>query len=249
MSIGLKHIIKLFEEGNVCVTGLRGRGKDMLMSNVAVRRKKPYICNIAYDDNAIPLDLSELECGKNDYRNFINGDVKYYVFPYEDGTDVYISDAGIYFPSQYCNELNRDYKYLATFQALTRHLAEANFHINVQNINRCYDKIREQCDQYITCKRCIYIPLAKWTRDKLRDLVIQTVIVYDKYQSCFDRVDPYKPKVPLLASAEMRQLDDLERQRYRQTFGKVEQRILIYTNRSSYNTREFREKLANGMKK
>ncbi len=30
----LKHIIRLFETGNVCVCGLKGRGKDMLMANV-----------------------------------------------------------------------------------------------------------------------------------------------------------------------------------------------------------------------
>ena len=36
-------VIRLFKRGNVCVTGLRGTGKDLLMSNVVVRRKKPYI--------------------------------------------------------------------------------------------------------------------------------------------------------------------------------------------------------------
>jgi hypothetical protein len=43
-----KKIIRMFEDGNVCVTGLRGRGKDMLMSNVVVRRKKPYVSNVDY---------------------------------------------------------------------------------------------------------------------------------------------------------------------------------------------------------
>ena len=41
-------IRKLFKKGSVCVTGLRGTGKDLLMSNVVVRNKKPYISNIDY---------------------------------------------------------------------------------------------------------------------------------------------------------------------------------------------------------
>ena len=35
--------------------------------------------------------------------------------PYPDGTDIYLSDAGIYFPSQFCSELNREYPFMAVF--------------------------------------------------------------------------------------------------------------------------------------
>lgn len=245
MSIGLKKIIKLFEDGNVCVTGLRGRGKDILMANVVERRQLPYIANIDYTEDYIPLNFKDIDCGKNNYRNFISGDLNFYDFPYEDGTDIYISDVGVYFPSQNCSELNREYKEVPIFMALSRQLGECNVHFNVQNLNRAWDKLREQSDLYIACQRCLYIPLSK-IFSNARDLVLQRVIVYDRYQSCVDRISPYQPKVPLMASREMRQLDDIERQRYRQTFGMVSPRILIYTNRSSYNTREFKEKLAGG---
>ena len=70
----MKKIIKLFENGNVCVTGLRGTGKDMLFANVAVRRKKPYVSNTWYDDNCIPFVPKDFDCGGNTYKNFIDGD-------------------------------------------------------------------------------------------------------------------------------------------------------------------------------
>ena len=39
LEMRFKKIIKLFEDQNVCVCGLRGTGKDLLMSNVVIRRK------------------------------------------------------------------------------------------------------------------------------------------------------------------------------------------------------------------
>lgn len=236
MSIGLKKIIKLFEDGNVCVTGLRGKGKDMLMSNVVVRRKLPYVANLDYTDDYIPFNPLDYDCGKNDYRNFINGDIKKYIHPLEDGTDIYISDAGIYFPSHFCSELNRDYKYFPTFFALTRQLGLCNIHINVQALNRCWDKIREQSDTYIRCTYCKVI----------FGYVLQVVIVYDLYDSCVQRVKPFAVSTPLLANREQRLQIDLERERYAQKFGKVQRKILIYKNKSSYDTREFKNKLENG---
>lgn len=52
-----KKMMKHFEDGNVCVIGLRGRGKDMLQGNVIVRRKKPYISNTDYGEIFTPWSL------------------------------------------------------------------------------------------------------------------------------------------------------------------------------------------------
>lgn len=235
--IGLHKIIKLFEDGNVCVVGLRGRGKDMLMSNVVVRRKLPYVANIDYTDDYIPFELKNFDCGKNDYRNFINGTVKKYVFPYEDGTDLYLSDVGVYFPSQYCSELNRDYKYFPVYMGLSRQLGSANVHTNCQNLNRIWDKIREQSDTYIRCMFCKVI----------YGYVIQLVIEYDLYDSCVQRVKPFNITLPLMATREMKMNLDLERERYEQKYGKVKRHLLIYRNISSYDTREFKAKLEEGI--
>lgn len=233
-----RKIIKLFEDGNVCVTGLRGRGKDMLIANVVARRKLPYISNVDYDGDFHPLKMSDLDCGKNTYRNFISGDVRYYRFPYADGTDVYISDAGVYFPSQYCNELNKEYPYIATYGALCRHTSLANVHVNVQYLGRVYDKIREQCDQFVLCLGMVH----------MLGFVIQGVRIYDDPESCKKKIKPFPVRVPIFASAQVRYNVKLQKAMYEANHGIIKNGILIYRNKSHYNTRIFRDILASGRK-
>lgn len=231
----IRQVIKLFENGNVSVCGLRGKGKDMLMANVVVRRKKPYVSNVYYGGECYPLDLSLLDCGKNTYENFINDDVKHYEYPYGDGVDVYVSDAGIYFPSQYCNELNRKYPYLATFQALSRHLGDCNFHYNAQCLNRVYDKIREQSEIFLRCMRCLVIG----------KLVIQRIYIYERYQSAVDCVPLFDLPRPIL-NPTRRLTYDLAKQSYQISHGKIQGRWLFYFNKSCYDTRGFKEMMKNG---
>ncbi len=231
--MNMKKILKLFRAGNVCVCGLRGRGKDMLMSNVVVRRDMPYVSNVDYGGDHIEFDPLNYTCGGNTFEEFINGDLKPYVYPHEDGTDIYVSDAGVYFPAQYCKELNKRYGFLSTFMALSRHLGECNFHFNVQNLNRVWDKIREQSDIYIMCNRCIVL---------FGKLVIQKVTIYEKYESAVDRVPPYRPpKVRM--NADRRLNLGMEKQRYRTTYGEIKPMLLLYINRSSYDTRVFKRML------
>lgn len=228
-----KKIIKFFEDGNVCVTGLRGTGKDLLTSNVVVRRKLPYVSNLDYGGFYAPLDLKLLNLGENTYLDFIRGTLNRYEFPYPRGSDIYISDVGVYFPSQYCSELNRDFKYLPAYFALSRQVSHNNFHINVQNLNRAWDKIREQSDTYIRCRRCIYIPFI--------NLVFQQITIYDKYESCVNRVKPCRVSGfslnPVARSQTQTYIDN-----FHNTHGSVKNRILIYFNRSKYDTYYF-EKL------
>lgn len=233
-----KKIILLFDSGNVCVTGLRGTGKDMLTANVVVRRKLPYISNVDYGKGHYPFDLHSLDCGGNTYRNFLDGKVRYYSFPYPDGTDVYISDAGVYFPSHYCNELNKHYGYVPNFMALSRHLGESNVHVNVQNLNRCWDKLREQSDQYILCR---------WCKVFFGKIVIQKVRIYELYDSCVKRVPPFRLRKPLF-SRDRKDTYAMERDRYEQQFGVVDQGLLIYINKSKYDTRIFKKILEEGVK-
>lgn len=232
----LKPIKKLFNQGNVCVTGLRGRGKDMLMANVIARKKQDYVSNIDYacfNLAHIPLDLKLLNLGGNKYQDFINGTVKEYHYPYPEGRDVYISDVGVYFPAQYCNELNKQFQEFPYFMALSRQIANANVHINVQNLNRAWDKIREQSDNYIYCRWCIYIPFIR--------LVIQRVTIYDKYESCLNRVKPFRTSVPLLGSSDAKARVRIEKDKFNQQNGMVKSRTLTYFNKSHYNTRHFKD--------
>lgn len=236
--MGLRKIIRLFEDGNVCVCGLRGRGKDMLSANVAIRRRLPYVSNVDYGGQFIRYIPNVFNCGGNTFRSFLTGDVKQYVYPYDDGTDLYLSDAGIYFPSQYCNELNRDYGYMAIFMALSRHLGDSNVHFNVQNLNRVWDKIREQSDCYIMCMGCKVL---------FHKIVIQRVRIYELYDSALKRVPSFRLPRPWFNPDRVFQWK-IQKQNYEIAHGTIKSRLLIYWNRSNYNTRIFKEVLKNGKK-
>lgn len=231
----MRKIIKLFQSGNVCVCGLRGRGKDMLFSNVVVRRGLPYVCNTNYGGDHIPFNPMDYDCGGNTYESFLNSKLYRYQYPHKDGTDIYIADAGIYFPSQYCGDLNKRYGYISTFMALSRHLGECNVHFNVQNLNRVWDKIREQSDIYIMCN---------WCKVFFGKLVIERVTIYENYDSAVNRVPPYRaPRVRMNSDRKMNL--HMDKQKYRIAHGEIKQRTLIYINKSSYDTRVFKTMLEN----
>lgn len=230
-------VVKLFKKGNVCVTGLRGTGKDLLFGNVIARRKKEmYISNLDYGFKHNDLIFDNLDCGGNTYDNFIKNDIKFYKFPYEESGDIYISDCGIYFPSQYCNQLNNKYPYLSVYQALSRQVSHNNVHVNAQNLNRVWDKIREQSDIYINCNRCLYV----------FGLVIQSITIYDKYESAVNRIKPCKITLPLGATKEMKLQQQLYYDNFCNMHGKVKKKLLIYINKSKHDTYYFEKLLEKG---
>ena len=230
----MRKIIKLFKEGNVSVCGLRGKGKDMLFANVVVRRKKPYISNTDYGGDHIPFEPQVLNC-MNTYRNFLTGKLNRFHYPYDDGIDVYLADGGVYMPSQYQGELCKDYGHIPVYMAISRHLGDCNFHYNVQNLNRMWDKIREQSDTYIRCVGCKVL---------FGKLVLQKVIIYEKYESAVNRVPPFRLRRPLINPSRL-QVWEVQKQNYDIAHGSVTPRLLIYINRSNYNTRIFKEMLEN----
>lgn len=229
-----KSIVRLFEKSNVCVTGLVGTGKDMLFANVICRRNKPYISNIDYGGYFAPFDFKKLDVGGNTYKDFIDGTLSRYEFPYSQGSDVYLSDVGVYLPAQYCNELNKDYKHISTYMALHRQLSRNRFHLNVQNLNRAYDKLREMSEIYIRCRSCIYIPVV--------NIVIQLITLYDKYESCVARIRPCRVSGFSLNPVARAQADTY-RDNFFNTHGSVKNKILIYHNRSKYDTYYFKKLL------
>lgn len=245
----MRKIIKLFEDGNVSVCGLRGKGKDMLFANVVMRRNKPYISNTDYGGQFIKFD-PELLNFKNTWRNFMTGRLNRYVYPYEDDIDIYVADLGVYMPSQYQGELCKEYSHVPVAMALTRQVCGCNFHYNVQNLNRAWDKIREQSDIYIRCVGC-WLPFANIKVGKriysvpgLKRLVIQRVIIYEKYESAVNRVPPFRLRRPLFNPTRL-QAWEIQKQNYEISHGVVKPRLLIYINRSNYNTRIFKEMLEN----
>lgn len=240
--MGINSIVKLFKQGNVCTCGLRGTGKDVLLGNVIHRRKNPYISNLDYGDNLkksiihVPLKLDYLDI-KNKYDNFHNGDINEYIYPYPKYCDIYLSDAGVYLPSQYCNELNKKYQGLIEFQQLSRQIGQCNFHINTQNLNRLWDKVREQSDIYIRCN---------WCKVLFGKIVIQKITLYDKYESCLNRVKPCRIAIPLFGSRESKMSARLYIDNWKNQHGKVKNKILIYKNKSRHDTLYFGDLLSKG---
>lgn len=231
----IKKVSKIFARHSVGVFGEKGSGKDLLFGNVIARRKLPYVSNTNYGGKFSPLKLEDIQCGGNTYRNFLTGKLNQFVCPYVDKTDVYLADAGIYFPSQYCNELNRDHKEVTVYEAISRHLNRGAIHYNTQFLGRVWDKIREQCSRYIMCVWSVYIC----------GIVIQKIRIYEKYDSAANKVLPWRVRLPLFANRSMKLSYDLASQSYHNTHGFIKEKILIYRNKSKHNTRLFKEILEN----
>lgn len=238
MRLNFNRIIKLFEEHSVSVTGMKGTGKDLLFGNVIHRRKKAYVSNMDYGGKYHFLDYDKLDCGGNSYENFVNGDVQYYAWEYPVACDIYVSDCGVYFPSQYNAELNRRYKHFPTFMALSRQIAKVKVHTNQQNLTRVWDKIREHSDYYINCRKSIYF----------LGFVIQFVTLYDKAESCQARVQPCRVRVPLLnAQAKMQARTYIDN--FFNTHGTVKNMTLFYRNKSKHDSYLFGNLMRRGGKR
>ena len=262
MGIGIKKLVKLFEDGNIDVTGRKGAGKDVMFGNVLARINRPYISNIDYthDSRFISLDMSKLDCGCNTYEDFISGDIKYYKYPYADKIHIYISDAGNYFPSQYNNQLDKKYPYFATFASLQRQLGDANLHVNSQAYGRVWLKFREQCsDDFIRCDKCTVLlgnqgKFAKIFKKITKldwnfgGIVFASYYYYDKAESCENRVKPCRVRRPLLAGGQAKATVDTYKDNFYNMHGTVEKRIYICVNKSKHDSRAFKTMLENGRK-
>lgn len=149
-----KFIAGRFEQGNVIVFGQKGKGKDLIFQKIIRLRKKKYFSNVNYGYDWNYISLGELRLGNNTYESFIEGAVEVVEKNEQlEGADIYISDAGIYLPSQYHYLLDKKYKSLPIFYALSRHLYNNNVHVNTQALNRVWDKLREQADSYFKALR------------------------------------------------------------------------------------------------
>lgn len=233
--MGIRKIVKLYENNSVSVCGKKGRGKDILTANVIARRHRPYyISNVDYkvkNSRYIRFNPSLLKTGNN-YRDFIENSVKEYIYPYPDGTDIYVSDCGVYFPAQYCGELNRDYKDIPTFMALSRQLGDCYVHTNAQALGRVWDKIREQSDVYLSCQWCKVFLRGK--------LVVQVVREYERYDSAVSNQPPCRLSLPLMCNQDVRNRTRIAKEQYTAQHGKIKTHLLIYWNKSKYDTRIFK---------
>lgn len=257
---GINALVRLSRKGNMSISGIKGSGKDVVQGNIVARKQERYASNVDYtkDDRYIKLDLMLFNLNGNTWEDFINGTIKPYKYPYEDGVDVIISDAGIVLPSQYDSYLDKKYPSLATWSALQRQLNDGQLHFNSQSHARVWKKLREQCaDHFIRCDWCKVFfgnqgKLAKlFTRvTKLEwrfgGFVVGTYYYYDKESSCINRVKPCRIRKPsLLASQEAKMMYHTHVNSFYNTYGTVEYHWYICINKSKHNSRIFKEVMEN----
>lgn len=234
MNLLNKHfLVSLFKEGNLIVFGKKRKGKDLIFNCVINARKKNCYSNIQFNPkfsqvkNILDFDI------KNTYENFLNYDIKKLDrkdLPFEDNHDFYISDAGIYLPSQYNNILNKKYSSLPILYALSSQVFDFNIHVNTQGLTRPWDKLREQADYYIKALKTI----------KIGPFFITKFRVYDKYSSAVDDLRPYP------SSLFMKSESKANRELYECKNGIIVEKFIIQRKKAiKYDTHAFRKILIN----
>lgn len=182
-------LVNEFRRCNVMVWGKKGSGKDVIFAHVIALRGETHYSNIPYDGNTEVIELHELSAGDNTFIDCINGTIRPFEPRFEECADIYVSDAGIYFPNTMDRLLNELYPSTPVLMALSRHLYNNNIHTNCQAFDRPWKKIREQADSYIQVLR---------TRDR-GDCLLVDILGYDKYGNAENEVDPaakYTVRVP-----------------------------------------------------
>lgn len=179
-----KRIKDAFKTGSVCVYGPKGYGKDVLFSTMISSRKEPYFANLDYGYDYNHIEIKELELENNNYNSFIKGEIN--ICKKNDkleGHDIYISDAGVYLPSQADSLLHKTYPSLPITYALSRHLWDNGIHANAQRLERIWKALREQADYYVRLRK---------RRLKLPFFIVIFTTEYDKYDSALQNLNPMK---------------------------------------------------------
>lgn len=138
-----------FSRCNVAVFGKKGTGKDLLFAHAIYLRREPHYANIPYNEYTEVIPLNSIKVGDNNYKNVLENNIEKIERTFKNFTDIYLSDAGIFFPSQYNKTLDELYAGVPIFMALSRQLYQLNVHFNTQELSRVWNKIREQADCYI----------------------------------------------------------------------------------------------------
>ena len=224
-----KFVVRCFERANVIVSGHKGSGKDLLFQYVISKRKKPHYSNIRYNEQTEVKDPKAFNIDPNTYRNFLDGNVIQIPKHLKEEMDYYLSDGGIFMPSTYQSDLVKIYPSLPLMYAIQRHLLNSNFHCNVQNLQRLWDKIREQADYYFWC--CQSIRIGKRT-------FIQKLRYYENYEAAKANVLPFKVNRFLLMFNDKRQLA-LQHQFQAQNGNVRYVWILNHLPKDHYDTRHF----------
>lgn len=177
-------LVNEFRRCNVMVFGKKGSGKDVIFAHVIALRNELHYSNIPYDANTEVIRLDELNAGNNTFEDCINGTITKFDPRFVEGCDIYISDAGIYFPNTMDKTLNALYPSMPILLALSRHLYQNNVHTNCQAFGRPWKKIREQADSYIqvldTVRRgdCLFVRIVGYDKERDAELEQNSTVKY-----------------------------------------------------------------------
>ena len=220
-------ILDAFNKNNVIVYGRKGCGKDLVFNYVINKRKRRCRSNIQFNDKyCIKTPIDYLELDGIDFTRLIDNNVIPVQKKLEEKVDYFLSDGGIYLPSQYTSYLDKQYKSLPITYALSRHLAEMNIHINTQALGRPWNKLREQADTYIRCVKTF----------KVLGFLITKMYAYDKYESAQSNLLPFKASG--LSSKQKKAL----KEQFRATNGIIRTCYIVqFKRRIKYDTRALHE--------
>lgn len=178
-----KFIVRNFERCNVVVDGKKGKGKGLVFQYVIHKRKDDYYCNVDYGGKYRSVRLEDISVYPNTYNNLIQEDIKEVPRTFEEGKDIYIDDGGIYLPSYMDSVLYKHYPSFPVYYAISRHLANHNIHVNIQNLPRLWKALREQADFFVHVKGNI----------KLWKHILIRVNTYDRFDVACQALE--NPKV------------------------------------------------------
>lgn len=218
---------KFFNNNNVIVYGKKGTGKDVLF-NYITNTRRFYYSNIPYTNKNYELITpNDLKLGSNTFENMLHNQVIKCDWNFKEKIDFFISDCGVYLPSQYDSILHKNYKGLPLFYALSRHIGLHNVHCNAQNLERIWKALREQADIYIKCLKTIKLPFF---------LVIK-YRYYDKYNSAVN--DIRIAKGGLLKTSDTIKVQNAN-------VGIIKEKFIIVSKlKTKYNSRYFKDLLIN----
>ena len=220
-------LLYAFKKNNVIVYGKKGTGKDLIFNYVINHRRVKCCSNIQFNKKYCDIqNISDFELRSITYNDLIDNTFDKQDKTFIEKKDFYISDAGIYLPSQYSALLDKKYKSFPIVYALSRHLGQFNIHANAQALGRVWNKLREQADSFISCRRTY----------KIFGFLITKCIYYDKYESANSNLLPFR--AGSLSSKEKKAL----KAQFEATNGVVRTLyILQYKRNIKYDTRAFHE--------
>lgn len=222
-------LIKNFRKFNVIVFGKKGSGKDAFFQAIINRRKEPYYSNIGYGyKQAKTISVNDLSVLPNTYENALNNQFEKIEPAFDEKVDFYISDGGIYLPSQYDSKIDAKYPSLFIFYVLIRHLFNSNIHINYNgSITRLYKKLREQADGYIRMRGVL----------RIFGFLVLHGTWYDKFESAEQSLQPLNSRL-------MNGYSKAEADLYLAQNGEIKPFFVILPiKKIKYNTRYFKDVL------